>query len=198
MDVQAVIFIYGLLAVVGILILAWFALMFVASRFSDGVADPFGAVRLRLTPYAIVGAFVVALLAMGGSLYFSEVAGFPPCLLCWYQRIAMYPLALILLIAALRRDVSVRWYAIPLALIGAAISIYHNIIQWYPELDAVACVEGVPCTAYWFRQFGFISMPFLALVAFLLITTFLLIPVRHPANETLDIDDELDEDRTEA
>jgi disulfide bond formation protein DsbB len=189
-DVQAVISIYGLLAVVGILILAWFALMFVASRFSDGVADSFETVRRRLTPYALVGAFIVALLAMGGSLYFSEIAGFPPCLMCWYQRIAMYPLALILLIAAIRRDHDVRWYVIPLALIGAALSIYHNIIQWFPELDAVACEVGKSCTQYWFRQFGFISIPFLALVAFLLIITFLLIPVRRSSNEDLDPDDE--------
>jgi disulfide bond formation protein DsbB len=183
-DSHTVSFIYGVLAVVGILILAWFGMMFVASRFSVGIAESFENVRLRLTPYAIVGAFIVAALAMGGSLYFSEVAHFPPCLLCWYQRIGMYPLTVILLIAAFRRDVGVRWYAIPLALIGAAISVYHNVIQWYPELDAVACVEGIPCTAYWFREFGFISMPFLALVAFLLIVTFLLIPMRR--TETID------------
>jgi disulfide bond formation protein DsbB len=179
MDVNTVILIYGVLAVAGILILAWFGLMFVASRFSDGIADSFDDARERLGPYAVTAAFVVAALATIGSLYFSEVAHFRPCLLCWYQRIAMYPLALILLIAAIRRDLSVRWYAIPLALVGGAISIYHYFLEWFPDISTGACEVDNPCTAIWFREFGFISLPFLALVAFALVITFLLVPLRH-------------------
>jgi disulfide bond formation protein DsbB len=195
-DVQAVIFIYGLLAVIGILILAWFVLMFVASRFSDGLAESYDNVRVRLTPYAIPAAFIVALLAMAGSLYFSEIAHFKPCLLCWYQRIAMYPLALILLIAAIRRDIGVRWYVIPLALIGIVISSYHYVLEWFPEISTGACEVDNPCTAVWFREFGFISLPFLALVAFLLIITFLLIPMRRAAHEDHDVDGEPEEERS--
>jgi disulfide bond formation protein DsbB len=181
MDVQTVILVYGILAVVGILVLAWFGLMFVASRFSEGLAESYANVRRRLTPLAVTGAWSVATLAMAGSLYYSEIAHFPPCTLCWYQRIAMYPLVLILGIAAIRRDTAIRLYAIPLALVGAAISSYHYLLEWFPELDTGACVVGVPCTTVWFREFGFVSLPFLALVAFLLVITLLLIPMRKGA-----------------
>lgn len=178
MDVQTVTLIYGILAIVGVLILAWFGLMFVASRFSEGLAESYGNVRRRLSPLAITGAWSVATLAMAGSLYFSEVAHFPPCTLCWYQRIVMYPLVLILGIAAIRRDTAIRLYVIPLALIGVVISSYHYLLEWFPAIDSGACVVGVPCTTVWFREFGFASIPFLALVAFLLIITFLMIPER--------------------
>lgn len=193
MDVQTVILTYGILAVVGILILAWFGLMFVASRFSEDIAESYLNVRIRLTPYAVAAAFIVAAAAMTGSLYFSEIAHFPPCLLCWYQRIAMYPLVLLLGIAAFRRDIGIRVYAIPLALVGAAISTYHYFLEWFPEIDTGACVVGTPCTTVWFREFGFVSIPFLALIAFLLVITFLLIPVRGSANEGESVD-EADED----
>ena len=183
MDIHGVTFVYGVFAVIGILILAWFGLMFVASRFSDGLAESYGNVRRRLAPLSLTLAWSAATLAMAGSLYFSEIANFPPCTLCWYQRIAMYPLVLILGIAAIRRDIGIRVYAIPLAAIGAAISLYHYVLEWFPEIDTGACVVGTPCTVVWFREFGFISIPFLALVAFLLIITFLLIPQRRAAGD---------------
>ena len=69
---------------------------------------------------------------MAGSLYFSEVADFMPCTLCWYQRIAMYPLVLLLGIAAFRRDRAIRLYVVPLAVVGAAISIYHYLYRVVP------------------------------------------------------------------
>jgi disulfide bond formation protein DsbB len=183
MDVQTVTLIYGLLAVVGIVILVWLAVMWLASRFSDTAADGLDAIRERLEPWAVPAAAVVALLAMGGSLYYSEVAHYQPCVLCWYQRIAMYPLVLLLGIAAFRRDIGIRIYAIPLAAIGAVISAYHYLLEWGFVPDSGACVVGVPCTQVWFRQFGFISLPFLALTAFLLIIAFLLIPYRKSASE---------------
>jgi disulfide bond formation protein DsbB len=196
MDIQGVIFLYGVLAVVGVLVLAWFGLMFVAARFSDGVAASYHDIRVRLTPLAITGAWGVATLAMAGSLYFSETANFPPCQLCWYQRIAMYPLVLILGVAALRRDTSVRWYAIPLALVGAAIAAYHLYVQWF-SVELAGCAVDAPCHQAWFREFGFISIPFLALVAFLLVVVFLLIPLRQgdedPDDEDEDAGDAADE-----
>ena len=183
MDIHGVTFVYGVFAVIGILILAWFGLMFVASRVSDGLAESYDNVRRRLAPLSLTLAWSAATLAMAGSLYFSEIANFPPCTLCWYQRIARYPLVLILGIAAIRRDIGIRVYAIPLAAIGAAISLYHYVLEWFPEIDTGACVVGTPCTTVWFREFGFISIPFLALVAFLLIITFLLIPPRRAAGD---------------
>jgi disulfide bond formation protein DsbB len=192
MDVKTVTAFYGVLAIVGIVFIAWFALMTVAGFFSDGVRDGFAALRARLRPAALTAAWAAAALAMAGSLYFSEYVHYTPCTLCWYQRIAMYPLVLILGIAAWRKDLGIRLYAIPLAAIGAAVSTYHYALEWFPELDYGACTAGIPCTQVWFREFGFISLPFLALIAFLLVITFLLLPGRERQEE------ELDEDETEA
>jgi disulfide bond formation protein DsbB len=120
-------------------------------------------------PGLAVGA-VVAAVCMGGSLYFSEVADFIPCTLCWYQRIAMYPLTLILAIAAVRRDRGVRWYVVPLAGIGAAVSIYHYVIEWVPEAETGVCSATIPCSVQWFDPvFGFVSLPFMAFCGFALI-----------------------------
>ncbi len=180
MDVKTVIFIYGVFALVGLVALFWLGLMFVASRISDGVDESFTRLRRRLGPLAITGAWGAATLAMAGSLYFSEVANYTPCTLCWYQRIAMYPLVLILGIAAFRRDIGIRIYAIPLATVGAVISGYHYLLEWFPEIDTGACTVGIPCTQVWFREFGFVSLPLLALIAFGLVIALLLIPVRSP------------------
>ncbi|MEX1297321.1 MAG: disulfide oxidoreductase [Candidatus Limnocylindrales bacterium] len=190
MDVTTVISIYGLLALVGIVVLAWFALMALASFFADSVAVGWAGIRERLTPFALTAAWGVALLAAAGSLYFSESANYIPCTLCWYQRIAMYPLVLILGIAIFRRDIGVRVYAIPLAAVGAAIATYHWFLERFPELDYGACSSGIPCTQKWFEEFGFITLPFLALVAFGLVITFLLIPpLRRSSREDEDEDE---------
>ena len=166
MEVTTVITLYGIGALIGVVILAWFALMFVASLLSSDFATGYARLRARLTPLALTAAWGVATLATAGSLYFSEVANYLPCTLCWYQRIAMYPLVLILGIAMIRRDTAIRIYAIPLALVGAAVAAYHYLLEWFPEIDAGACSAVIPCTQVWFREFGFVSMPLLALVAF--------------------------------
>lgn len=114
--------------------------------------------------------FLVAGGATAGSLYFSEVADYVPCPLCWYQRIAMYPMALLLLVAAVRRDRHVRWYTLPMAAVGAGISTYHYVIEWRPSLQSGACGIGPgSCTTIWFRQFGFVTLPFMALCGFVAI-----------------------------
>lgn len=183
MDVSTVTLLYGVAALIGIVILIWLGVMFVVSRVSEPARFGFDGLRERLSPFALAGAWVVALLAMTGSLYFSEIAHYTPCTLCWYQRIAMYPLVLILGIAAWRRDPGVRIYAIPLATIGATIAAYHYLLEWFPSLDTGACVVGIPCTQVWFRQFGFVSLPFLALIAFLLVIAFLLLPFRERSDD---------------
>ena len=138
-------------------------------------------------------AFLVAATATLGSLYFSEVANFVPCRLCWFQRIAMYPLSVILLVGAVRRDAGVRWYVAPLAVIGAAIAGYHTLIEWRPELDSGACEAfGPSCTDVWFREFGFVTLATMALVGFL--TILLLVFVRFPA--TIDADTSFPPDTT--
>ena len=130
-------------------------------------------------------AWLVAAVAMAGSLYFSETANFAPCKLCWYQRIAMYPLALLLLIAAVRRDQGIRRYAVPLAVVGAVISAYHYLIEWRPSLGAGTCEISAPCTVPWFREFGFVSLSFMALCGFAAIIALLTLgPPAAPKEES--------------
>jgi disulfide bond formation protein DsbB len=183
MDVSTVTLLYGIAGIVGLVILVWLAIMLVVSRFSEPVRFGFEGLRASFTRYAITAAWVPAALAMLGSLYFSEMAHYQPCTLCWYQRIAMYPLVLILGIAAWRRDLGVRRYAVPLAAVGAVISAYHYLLEWFPQIDTGACTVGVPCTQVWFRQFGFVSLPLLALTAFLLVISLLLLARRDVAQD---------------
>jgi disulfide bond formation protein DsbB len=128
-------------------------------------------------------AWLIAGVATAGSLYFSETAKFVPCKLCWFQRIAMYPLALMLLIAALRRDEGIRLYAVAVASVGAVISAYHYLIEWQPSLDTGSCDITAPCTVPWFRQFGFVSLPLMALCGFAAIVSLLTLGPPATAHE---------------
>lgn len=118
-------------------------------------------------------AFAVATTSTLGSLYFSEVAGFVPCTLCWYQRIAMYPMVVLFGVAAWRRDHGIRPYVAVLAVVGGLISVYHYTLQWFPGLDSGSCSTGVPCTTAYVRVFGFVSIPYMALSGFALILAIL-------------------------
>ncbi|MCC6328899.1 MAG: disulfide bond formation protein B [Acidobacteria bacterium] len=122
----------------------------------------------KALPYA---AWTLALLSAAGSLFFSEVMDLPPCVLCWYQRIAMYPLVLIIGIGIAVDDAKWKLYALPLALIGLAISVYHNLIYYgfIPE-SLTPCTEGVSCSERQIEWFGFITIPLMGLIAFLLIS----------------------------
>lgn len=111
----------------------------------------------------LYASWVVALIAMLGSLYFSEIRKFIPCELCWYQRILMYPLVLILGIATFQGDTRVKKYVLPMAIIGAFISIMHYLEQKVPGFSGIKpCVSGVPCSGQYINWFGFITIPFLA------------------------------------
>ncbi len=109
---------------------------------------------------------LITSVSTAGSLFYSEYFEFEPCRLCWYQRIAMYPLVLILAIAALRKDRGVVAYAVPLAVVGGLLSAYHYTIQTFPGLAGDVCAVGVPCTAKYVNEFGFISIPMMALAGF--------------------------------
>jgi disulfide bond formation protein DsbB len=112
-------------------------------------------------------AWVVALVATLASLYYSEIANFIPCRLCWYQRIAMYPLSAILLLAALRRDVrGGAIYALPLSLVGMGVASYHIYIEYNPSAESAGCRIGAPCSVKWIEELGYITLPVLALTAF--------------------------------
>jgi disulfide bond formation protein DsbB len=115
-----------------------------------------------------------ALVATAGSLFFSEVSQFIPCRLCWFQRIGMYPLAAILLIAAIRRDTrGGAIYGLPLAIFGSIVSIYHIYIENHPEAESASCKIGAPCATKWIDKLGYITIPTLALTAFLAIIVLL-------------------------
>ena len=121
-------------------------------------------------------AWIVALVATVGSLFFSEVMQLPPCVLCWYQRIAMYPLVLVLGVGILTRDARVKLYALPIVLVGLAVAIYHNLLYYGILPESVApCVEGISCTSRQIELLGFITIPLMALTAFVAITVCLLI-----------------------
>src|SRR5438094_2874355 len=92
----------------------------------DGLLE---AIRDWLWGYELWAAFVVAAIATGGSLFFSEIANFFPCELCWYQRICMYPLSITTLLAALWGDHRAARYLLPLPLVGAGVSVYHILIE---------------------------------------------------------------------
>jgi disulfide bond formation protein DsbB len=115
-------------------------------------------------------ALLAACIATAGSLFMSEVIGWQPCLLCWYQRILMYPLALILSVGLLRRDYGVHLYVLPLSLTGIVVSLYHYLLIKTDIFPAPPCAAGVPCTVDYIDWFGFINIPFLALIAFLVIS----------------------------
>ena len=135
-----------------------------ARRSPGGGADQLRADLARL---ALPAAWVVALACMLGSLYYSEVAKFTPCPLCWYQRICMYPLALLLGIAAFRRDRGIRVYALALAGVGAVIASYHAYIQAFPPVGGSSfCTDTAPCTERFVWELGFVSIPFMALCGF--------------------------------
>jgi disulfide bond formation protein DsbB len=120
--------------------------------------------------YGAYLAFAPALTAMFGSLYYSEIAGFVPCTLCWYQRILMYPLSLIIVVGILKQDEYLPNYALPFSVIGIGVSGYHYLIQRGIFAHPAACSVGIPCSLSYVNYFGFVTIPFLALVAFTMIT----------------------------
>ena len=133
----------------------------------------FAAVVTRRVPswlpdVALPTATAIAAVATGGSLLLSEVAGYAPCTLCWYQRIAMYPLVVILGVAAARGDREVWRVAVPLSVIGSVIAIWHIAIERNPALGG-ACDPAAPCSIIWVREFGFLTLPTMALIGFVAI-----------------------------
>jgi disulfide bond formation protein DsbB len=118
----------------------------------------------------LVSAWGISLIATLGSLYFSEIMKFIPCELCWFQRIFMYPQVIILGMAVIRKEYDIAHYSLVLSIIGGAISTYHYLIQKVPffQDNAISC-GIVPCTGQYINWLGFITIPFLALIAFILI-----------------------------
>ena len=131
---------------------------------------------LAFAPWALPLAAAVTTTCALGSLYFSEIVNYKPCRLCWFQRTMMYPLAVILIIAAIKKDKGIWRYATPLAAIGITVSTYHWFLERFPNLDAGVCDVEVPCEFVWFEHFGFVTLPFMALTGFLAVLVFTTLP----------------------
>ena len=142
-----------------------------------GVRGPLNALRSGVEGYELWLAFVVASIATGGSLFFSEIAHFVPCELCWYQRICMYPLSITTLLAALFDDPRAARYLLPLPVVGAGVSVYHLLVENGVVGQAKACLLSAPggCATNWINEFGYVTIPTLALTGFALCFAFLLL-----------------------
>jgi len=143
-----------------------------------GVRGPLDWIRNLLWGYERWGAFVVAAIATGGSIFYSQVAGFIPCEFCWFQRMMMYPLSILTLLIAARGDNRAARYVLPLPVVGAGTSIYHMLLEHHVIKEPGACtLTGGGCTANWIalHSFGYLTIPTLALTAFLLLIGFLVL-----------------------
>jgi len=148
----------------GVCLLAWLLSLLKTNVFSHLIRP--------LRKHGLTLSLLVALTSTAGSLYYSEILLYTPCRLCWFQRIFMYPLVLILFIAWLRNDLQVARYVLPMSLIGAMIAGYHYYLQFFDV--ATSCgVEAVSCSAKYTFQYGYISIPMMALTGFLLILVLL-------------------------
>jgi disulfide bond formation protein DsbB len=141
--------------------------------------------RQEIGSYGRILAWCVATVSMVGSLYFSEVANFPPCRLCWYQRFAMYPLVLLLALAYGLRDhrAGTRFAAISavFATVGLGVATWHVILERYPSLEtAQSCSLDNPCSIVWIERLGYQTIPVMSLSAFALILTLLALDRRNP------------------
>lgn len=169
---------YAILAIAAIGGIAIVVTLRIVALRSDRALDAYATIARAIQARSVIAAWLVATLATIGSLFFSEIAKFTPCTLCWYQRIAMYPLVVILGMAIVRGQRRAPTGTLALATIGVALAAYHVVLEWVPSIDTGACAVSAPCTLVWFRAFGVFSLPTLALTAFLLILTLLL--VRDP------------------
>lgn len=119
---------------------------------------------------ALLVIWVVSLTATLGSLYFSEIRGYEPCTLCWYQRILMYPIVIITTVAYIQKNARIAFTTAVFSMIGATTSLYHYALQKLDFLQDTAPACGrVPCTGQYINWLGFITIPFLALTAFIII-----------------------------
>jgi disulfide bond formation protein DsbB len=125
-------------------------------------------------------AWVGALVSTLGSLFFSEVMKLPPCALCWYQRICLYPLVLLLPVGIFLRDRRVVHYTVPLVSVGLAIAAYHNLLYYGVIAETLSpCTAGVPCNARQIAWLGFIGIPLLGFGAFVFVLACLLVHGRR-------------------
>ena len=162
---------FSLLAVAANVTVLGALVLFIGARFSPALERQRDTVVESIRGYELWMAAGVALVATLGSLYLSEIEHLIPCRLCWFQRIFMYPLVIVLGVAAWRRDTQIKLTASILAVIGGLVAVYHYLIQQFPELESGACDPIAPCSAAYIWQWNFVSIPYMAGSAFALILT---------------------------
>lgn len=127
--------------------------------------------KMFIQKVVIYIALLQSLAATLGSLYYSELRHFIPCILCWYQRILMYPLVIIIATGILYKDKHLYRYVLPLSVTGSFVAFYHVLLQNNLLPESVApCVIGASCNTKYVGYFGFITIPVMSLAAFLVIT----------------------------
>jgi disulfide bond formation protein DsbB len=170
----------AVLGVVGQFLAA--ALLLIAVLALAGVDWPLRALRAGVEGYELWLAFLVAAIATGGSLFFSEIAHFVPCELCWYQRICMYPLSITTLLPALADDHRTARYLLPLPVVGAGVSVYHLLVENGVVGQTGTCLISAPggCATKWINEFGYVTIPTLALTGFALVFAFLALAATEP------------------
>lgn len=132
-------------------------------------------INTLITKNLLLVAWIQSLAATLGSLYYSEIKHFTPCILCWYQRIFMYPLVLILAIGILKKNKHVDIYALPMSIVGWFIALYHVLLQKGILSEAIApCVLGASCATKYTGYFGFITIPVMSITAYSVIIACLL------------------------
>ncbi len=126
----------------------------------------------KLSKYALYIAFVQAWLATLGSLFYSQIVGLTPCVLCWYQRIFMYPLVILFTVAIIRRDKNIPYYVLPMTVIGTLIAAYQYLLQMTPlgAVELTKCDLTNPCSKIDAIYLGFVTIPLMSLAAFLVIS----------------------------
>jgi disulfide bond formation protein DsbB len=130
-------------------------------------------------PQALNLNFLIALSGTLGSLYFSEILKFPPCNLCWYQRICLYPLVFIYGAAIWTGDTGYRKYSVPLIAAGLCLSVYHNLLYYdFVSTPLIPCTKEVSCSAKQLELFGFITIPLMSLLSFVTLLIFDLIQLK--------------------
>lgn len=127
----------------------------------------------------LVMALIVALASTLGSLFYSEILGFDPCRLCWYQRILMYPLVIILGVAVKNKAQDVGKYVIPLGVVGGAIAAFHYYSQFTTQITVCGSLNAVDCSVRYTFEYGFITIPMMALVGFILIIAAVHVVKKH-------------------
>jgi disulfide bond formation protein DsbB len=144
------------------------AVFYLAERFLGFQPDYYLKVKDILSHYYRELALGLATAATVGSLMFSNILGYEPCQLCWFQRILMYPLILIIGVGLLFNDKNMRDYALPLTMIGVPLSFYHSILQRYEQFQSAGCsITSVSCETQYTFYFDYITIPVMAFTAFL-------------------------------